>query len=108
MTTLKMLHGHCMTWNNATQEVEVSRCLFLYLDKRHMRDNNGYLYDVPTSLSGSELNRFTCGGYNRKGAQFRDCIDGYNYMNQLCFQIVSLVLTALNTGTTGFYTLLFS
>ena len=79
-TNLEVSHGQCMTWNNVTKDVEVGRCLFIYQDKRHMCDYNGYhklVYHIPTNTSGSELNRFMCSGYNREGAQCRQCIEGY-------------------------------
>ena len=70
--------GECMTWNNVTKDVEVGRCLFIYQDKRHMCDyNHKLVYRIPTNISGSELNRFMCSGYNREGAQCRQCIEGY-------------------------------
>ena len=83
---VEIMRGHCMTWNNATQDVEVSRCLLIYQDrnlkdpcynKLSMRKHSIYTYSIPINVSGSELNRFVCGGYNRKGAQCRECIDGY-------------------------------
>jgi hypothetical protein len=77
-TNLEIVHSQCMTWNNATQDVEVGRCLFIY--KRHMCSYSGYhklLYNIPTNVSGPELNRFMCSGYNREGAQCRRCIEGY-------------------------------
>ena len=36
-----------------------------------------YSYSIPTNISGPELNRCVCSGYNRKGAQCRECIEGY-------------------------------
>ena len=85
---VEILWGHCMTWNNATQDVEVSSCLFIHQDRNlkdpcynynelSMRKHSFYTYSIPINISGSELNRFVCGGYNRKGAQCRECIDGY-------------------------------
>ena len=35
------------------------------------------MYRIPTNISGPELNRFMCSGYNREGAQCRQCIEGY-------------------------------
>jgi hypothetical protein len=56
ITYLEILHGHCMTWNNATQDVEVGRCLSIYQDKRHMCDYKSYKYRIPTNIiSGPEL-----------------------------------------------------
>ena len=81
---VEILQGQCMTWNNATQDVEVSSCLFIHQDHNlkdpnelSMRKHSFYTYSIPINISGSELNRFVCGGYNRKGAQCRECTDGY-------------------------------
>ena len=77
---LEVSHGHCMTWNNDTKHIEVGRYLFIHQDKRHMCNYNSYhrlVYYIPTNISGPELNRFICSGYNRKGAQCRQCIEGY-------------------------------
>ena len=76
VSNLEILDGHCITWNNATQDEESGRCLFIYRGN-DMCDNKGYTYNIPTSISGSELNRFICSGYNRKGAQCRQCIENY-------------------------------
>ena len=68
-----------------------------------MCDNKGYTYNIPTSISGSELNRFICSGYNtlRKGAQCTGST--LKTMDQRCFQMVPLVLIVLNTSITGFF-----
>ena len=79
-TNLEVSYGQCMTWNNDTKDTEVGRCLFIHQDKRHMCNYNGYhrlVYYIPTNISGPELNRFMCSGYNREGAQCRQCIEGY-------------------------------
>ena len=39
--------------------------------------NYKLVYRIPTNISGPELNRFMCSGYNREGAQCRQCIEGY-------------------------------
>ena len=72
---VEMLRGYCMTWNNATQDVEVGRCPQIYQD--HQDPHYKSTYSIPTDLSGSELNSFICSDINRKGAQCRECIDGY-------------------------------
>ena len=83
---LYVLHGYCMTWNNATQYVEVGRCLLINQDHKDPYFNDYYKgkhslsiygYGIPTNISGSQLNNFVCNDYNRKGAQCRQCIDGY-------------------------------
>ena len=82
-TNLEVAHGHCMTWNNVTKDIKVGRCLFIYRDKRHMlcdyynHGDHKLVYRIPTNISGPELNRFMCSGYNREGAQCRQCIEGY-------------------------------
>ena len=73
---VEILHGWCMTWNNATQTVEVSR-LLTYRYPHYKGKNLIYTYSIATNISGSELNDFVCSGINRKGAQYRKCIEGY-------------------------------
>ena len=83
LNQVEVEYGHCMTWNNVTQDVEVGRCLFIYQDHKDACYNHYkskylvYMYSIPTNISGSELNNFICKKYNRKGAQCRQCIDGY-------------------------------
>ena len=83
LNQVEVEYGHCMTWNNVTQDVEVGRCLFIYQDHKDACYNHYkskylvYTYSIPTNISGSELNNFICKKYNRKGAQCRQCIDGY-------------------------------
>ena len=74
ISVVNVVHGHCMTWNNITNNVEVGRCLFIHKDDLC---KNYFSYGIPTNLSGPELNHFTCNSYNRQGAQCRQCIDGY-------------------------------
>ena len=76
---LQISHGHCMTWNNVTKDVEVGRCLFIkfYQDMCDYNEYHYLVYRIPTNISGPELNRFMCSGYNREGAQCRQCIEGY-------------------------------
>ena len=77
---VEILHGWCMTWNNDTQNVEVGRCLLIYQDYQDPYYKNKHLiytYAIPINTSGSELNDFVCSDVNRKGAQCRQCIDGY-------------------------------
>jgi hypothetical protein len=115
ITKLEIFHGHCMTWNNATQDIEVGRCLFIYQDKRHMCDYESYkYYRIPTNISGPELNRFMCSGYNREGVQCNECIEGcgpalfsdgvtctdcskhrYNWILYLIFQLTMVTIMYL-------------
>ena len=70
--------GNCLTWNNLTGSAEVHPCLFGTLwDFKRVCRNNASSYRVSMNISGESLNHITCGGYNRKGAQCRDCIDGH-------------------------------
>ena len=70
-----VVHTCCMTWNDATHDVQVSRCLLTQQDP-NLCDNN-QMYRVPTNVTGPQLNNVTCKIYNRQGAQCRQCIDGY-------------------------------
>ena len=73
-----IIQGNCLTWNNSTSRAEVNSCLFSTLwDFKHICVDNMTLYHVSINISGDILNHVTCGGYNRKGAQCRQCINGY-------------------------------
>ena len=68
-------YGHCLTWNNATQNLEVGLCLFTpHLSK--VCETYG-VYSIHANVSGPELNHMICGSYNRRGIQCKWCIDGY-------------------------------
>ena len=73
-----IVQGNCLTWNNSTSSAEVHSCLFSTLwNFEHICGNNNTSYRVSMNISGDMLNYVTCGGYNRKGTQCRQCIDGY-------------------------------
>ena len=72
---LDISYSHCLTWNNATQDVEISRCLYLHQETNLCTDY--LLYRLSSNVTGPELNDITCKPYNRQGAQCRHCIDGY-------------------------------
>ena len=77
-----IVQGNCLTWNNLTGRAELYPCLFGTLwDSKHIcrvyNDNDVSSYRVSVNISGESLNHITCGGYNRKGAQCKQCIDGY-------------------------------
>ena len=67
--------SHCLTWNAAYHDVEISRCLYIHQDKTSCDNYN--FYSISSSTVGLELNNVTCKPYNRQGAQCRHCIDGY-------------------------------
>ena len=72
---LSVKTSNCMTWNNETQFAEVSYCLLIRCRKH--RDATG-LFEIPTNISGNELNKRTCGNYfNRQGRHCQTCINGY-------------------------------
>ena len=64
--------SHCLTWNN---EVQISRCLYIYQDTNLCKDYNWY--SILSDTVGPELNNVTCKPYNRYGAQCQHCMDGY-------------------------------
>lgn len=68
--------GHCMTWNNESQSVEVSLCLQTRHHSYKVCRKNGS-YDIPTNINGAQLNNFSCGGYHRCGLHCSHCADGY-------------------------------
>ena len=48
-----VMHTHCMTWNDATHDVEVSRCLVTHKDS-NLCDND-HMYSIPSNVTGPEL-----------------------------------------------------
>ena len=67
--------GHCFTWNNATQDIEICRCL--YGQNVLYSCNNSYMYNISTNISGPALNDIVCIAYNRHGTHCSQCIQGY-------------------------------
>ena len=65
--------GHCFTWNNATQDVEICRCLY----RQIVSCGNSYMYNISTNISGPALNDVVCRSYNRHGTHCSQCIQGY-------------------------------
>jgi hypothetical protein len=79
MDTIVIIPEYCMTWDNVTQSAVVNRCLLSRQTsdtRQHHSIIDAYL-NIPTNVSGSELNYGTCKVYNRKGFHCRQCIDGY-------------------------------
>ena len=72
--TLNVTNGMCLTWDGKTDSVHLSYCLFIPVD--HTMCKRG-IYEISTSLSGPELNQWTCGRLNREGAHCKRCIRGY-------------------------------
>ena len=72
---VEITYGYCLTWNDATHNVQISRCLYTHQD-RNICDNY-YWYNASSNITGLELNNVTCKPYNRYGAQCQHCIDGY-------------------------------
>ena len=70
-----VVRSHCLTWNNATHEVQISRCLYIHQDSNLCKNYNWY--GVLSDTVGLELNDMTCRPYNRHGAQCQHCIVGY-------------------------------
>ncbi len=73
---IKIPDGHCITWNHETHTTEVSLCLLTRLLNYDVCGKYGS-YQILTNVSGSELNRMICGGYNRQGAYCGECVDGH-------------------------------
>ena len=72
---VNVAYSHCLTWNNATYNVQISRCLYIHQD-RNICDSY-YWYNVSSKITGLELNNVTCKPYNRQGVQCQHCIDDY-------------------------------
>ena len=75
MSYVYVANGQCLTWNNATQDTEISRCLYSQNDL-NLCDNSN-MYNISTNITGSTLNNIVCKLYNRHGTHCRQCIDGY-------------------------------
>ena len=72
---ISVKQGSCVTWSNATGSAEVHRCLFTkWSDYTCVKHD---FYEISTTISGEELNYFTCDDYNRQGRYCSHCIDGY-------------------------------
>ena len=70
----------CWTWNNATQNVEISHCLFIHQDSSFLsceHDLPYYRIDLKLNNTLPELTNVTCGVYNREGPRCKQCIHGY-------------------------------
>ena len=67
--------GHCLTWNNATYDVQIGHCLYIYQDTHLCKNYNWYR--ILSDTVGPELNNVTCKPYNRYGAQCQHCMDSY-------------------------------
>ena len=70
-----VVYSRCLTWNNATSDVEISRCLYTHQDTNVCK--NYFRYSISTDITGPELNNITCRPYNRYGPKCQNCIDGY-------------------------------
>ena len=74
-----LLYVHCITWNNATSQLEIGRCMLIH---QHNSDSLCYNYVnksylIPRNLSVFKVNEYTCRPYNRQGAKCGQCIEGY-------------------------------
>ena len=71
-------YSQCLTWNNITQGLEISHCLFTYHDSNLCNIvYEKYSISISANITGPELNTVTCKPYRRQGTQCRQCIDGY-------------------------------
>ena len=81
--SLTMSTIFCLTWDDETDAVWATYCLNSPGNKCRGQRLDGrpyrfqYHYNVPTQLSGQELNQFTCRGLNREGVLCKKCISGY-------------------------------
>ena len=72
--TLVICNNLCLTWDNQTDSIHASYCLFIPVDLAWCKAN---CYEISTKLTGPELNKWMCGRLNRQGAQCKQCISGY-------------------------------
>ena len=72
--TLLLYNNLCLTWNNQTDSLYASYCLYIPIDHGWCKTNR---YEISTSLTGPELNRWMCGRLNRQGAHCKQCISSY-------------------------------
>ena len=71
---LVIYNNLCLTWDNQTDSVHASYCLFIPIDHVWCKLNS---YEISTAISGPELNKWMCGKQNRDGTQCKQCITGY-------------------------------
>ena len=70
--------SYCITWNRYSNSGEIAKCL----RTNQKGSNYNFIsqfnnYNIPTNITGPELNNVTCSVHNRNGAQCRHCIDGH-------------------------------
>ena len=73
-------YGYCITWNNATSQLEIGRCMFLHQHNGNIICSKSYdrgSYTIPRNLSVFKVNEYTCRPYNRQDAKCGQCIEGY-------------------------------
>ena len=63
---ISIKQGSCVTWDNATGSAEVHHCLFTKWSDYSCMKRDFYYNIISTTISGKELNHFTCGDYNRQ------------------------------------------
>ena len=74
---LHVPNSRCLTWNNSSSKLEISRCLIPH--KPHTELCASAYNIISMEFTGPELNNLSCNSkvYNRQGPQCRQCIDGY-------------------------------
>ena len=72
--TLVLYNNLCLTWDNKTDSVYASYCLYIPIDHSWCKTNK---YEISTNLSGPKLNEWMCGRLNRQGVHCKQCISGY-------------------------------
>ena len=95
-----VFRSNCFTWNNATHDLEISRCLYIHQDANLCKNYNWY--GISKGIVYSELNNITCQPTTDMGHGTRTVLMD---MEQ---QMVLLVLTVPNTSTFGFLIFYFS
>ena len=79
-TYVYVSHGHCLTWSNDSEQIELHTCLFTRywnLNDTSFRCNLPGKYRIPIGISSQELNHEICDGYNRQGPRCKQCRHGY-------------------------------
>ena len=89
-------YSRCLTWNNITEGLEISRCLLMYHDSNLCDNYEKYGNSISANITGPELNTVTCKPYRHNVGSASMA------MGQQHLLMVSLVLTVLSTNTYGF------
>ena len=75
--SLTVEESHCITWDNDTESIRITHCLFAPINSEVC--SNGSCYSLSAKVSDPELNKQVCGMFSRQGTQCKQCISGYGH-----------------------------